>query len=255
MIERMKRMADFFKRSFRINVCPKHRRGFTLIELLVVIAIIAILAAMLLPVLREAREKARQVVCMSNLRQIGMAAIMYLQDYRCLPYTYQYINGDPDKRIHIFQILQAGGYLGGSSGVWHCPSDPLKSGWIMMNDYLPNEVVNRTFTPNVHISYGFNVRITTTGYNYATRIPLAARDKYASKIGLLADITDASLYINDYMFFSAFVDPAVRAEEPVTRIKYNHSGGANLLYLDLHGEWHKYPVLGKDWTPCVNQNY
>jgi prepilin-type N-terminal cleavage/methylation domain-containing protein/prepilin-type processing-associated H-X9-DG protein len=57
------------------------RRGFTLIELLVVIAIIAILAAILFPVFARAREKARQVTCLSNMKQQGLAFEMYSSDY------------------------------------------------------------------------------------------------------------------------------------------------------------------------------
>ena len=60
----------------------KNRRyGFTLIELLVVIAIIAILAAILFPVFAQARAKARQITCTSNVRQLGTAFLMYVQDY------------------------------------------------------------------------------------------------------------------------------------------------------------------------------
>ena len=55
-------------------------RGFTLIELLVVIAIIAILAAILFPVFARAREQARKSVCLSNMKQIGLALGMYMQD-------------------------------------------------------------------------------------------------------------------------------------------------------------------------------
>jgi len=59
----------------------KRRRGFTLIELLVVIAIIAILAAILFPVFAQARDKARQAQCGSNMKQMALACLMYAQDY------------------------------------------------------------------------------------------------------------------------------------------------------------------------------
>ncbi len=72
-----------------------HRRAFTLIELLVVIAIIAILAALLFPVFATARGKAREITCISNLRQIGMAMGMYTQDYDGM---YPYAADPADKK-------------------------------------------------------------------------------------------------------------------------------------------------------------
>jgi prepilin-type N-terminal cleavage/methylation domain-containing protein len=72
------------------------RHAFTLIELLVVIAIIAILAAILFPVFAQAREQARQTVCSSNVRQIGMGVRMYVQDYdETFPIFYAYNTKDP----------------------------------------------------------------------------------------------------------------------------------------------------------------
>lgn len=59
----------------------KQKTAFTLIELLVVIAIIAILAAILFPVFAKAREQARAITCLSNLKQLGLGIMMYVQDY------------------------------------------------------------------------------------------------------------------------------------------------------------------------------
>src|SRR5207302_4345634 len=108
-----------------------NRPGFTLIELLVVIAIIAIMAAILFPVFAQAREAARQSSCLSNLRQIGMAARMYLQDndgYCFLHHVYDadvaangpVISLEPEKPWTVLFSPYVK-----NRAVFYCPSDPV----------------------------------------------------------------------------------------------------------------------------------
>jgi len=106
--------------------------GFTLIELLVVIAIIAILAAILFPVFARAREKARQTACQSNMKQLGLAIMMYVQDYdERFVSVYDDGNGYPAGRIiwadKIFPYVK-------NRQVFVCPSsnasaDPVPGYW------------------------------------------------------------------------------------------------------------------------------
>ena len=94
------------------------KSAFTLIELLVVIAIIAILAAILFPVFAQAREKARQISCLSNTKQLSLAVLMYAQDFDEL--LIPVAEGEDDKAILWPDLLEP--YVK-NAAVRRCPSD------------------------------------------------------------------------------------------------------------------------------------
>ncbi len=134
----------------------RSRRAFTLIELLVVIAIIAILAAILFPVFAQAREKARQASCLSNLKQMGLAVSMYAQDYEAYPFMSSPSNFQPRTRWadYIYPYVK-------NEQMFICPS-------------VPKNLVNKQWAHDQTRLYG------GYGYNYQylgnSRFPFTAPD-------------------------------------------------------------------------------
>jgi prepilin-type N-terminal cleavage/methylation domain-containing protein/prepilin-type processing-associated H-X9-DG protein len=247
----------------------RRRRGFTLIELLVVIAIIAILAAILFPVFAQARDKARSTACLSNMKQIGNALMMYMQDYD--EKTTWFWNAQVDKKNYLggywYQCLMP---YTKSLQVFMCPSvtgrGPAKDKYDVhcSPDLKPYPNLNRC-------GYGYNVG--NVGYG--------GGDPYFQPSGdtkALAAITEPArtLYIADSAFSPAAdqnagwqdikcpilphkkklasqLDVYVKGPQyggpDNANISRRHVGGANGVFMDGHAKWYPYDTFIWERSP------
>ncbi len=217
-------------------------RAFTLIELLVVIAIIAILAAILFPVFAQAREKARQTSCLSNMKQIGLGMMQYVQDYDETYSTAYYHNafnpasgGTSLGYTHWSFLLQP--YIK-SDQIWVCPSDQFgghaPTCWTGNNrgagapDYATN-LFDKCSTPGIQdnqaprLSYTANSTILPRFRNVNDEnngvqvVPLAAVESPAGTIAI-AEVVDNLECVNGQSITSVVRDSSHRSVSGLVRV-------------------------------------
>ncbi len=197
------------------------KKEFTLIELLVVIAIIAILAAMLLPALNKAREKSRMAACINNMKQHGLAFIMYAENNDDYYPIKQQTGGIYIDWLHQLTNTIPGQDNPGSHYVepssYYCPSDP--TSWSTAMRYPAN--INWTGTA----SYGYDFRFPGAG--------LAKITKFHRACALEADSSEVTTsgWGRTMLAFKYDLRPTGTLDNLIGN---RHSGTSNVLFSDGH---------------------
>lgn len=217
-------------------------RGFTLIELLVVIAIIAILAAILFPVFSKARENARKATCLSHAKQIGLALMMYVQDYD-ERYPGRWTGWvDPPitpRRAYIGWRTLIYPYVK-SADVFRCPSNPNKAG------LAAADVYDRYHQPPLGTNYACNGDSRDIGGNAAMPAPvgvLMATVERPAELIFVAENKNPRLEI--------CLRCNTRSGNTITDTEAfgGHSAMANFIFGDGHAKTMKWTMTG---TPQTN---
>lgn len=204
----------------------KKRHGFTLIELLVVIAIIAILAAILFPVFAQAREKARQATCLSNMKQFGLAHDMYTQDYdETLVPAIQW-QEDRSRTRYWYELIQP--YLK-NTGVFFCPSDKDKARRLISYGRSYNHLPYR---------YPLNRETWAKPANFSMAFWQAPAEVF-----LVTDsvMTEPSRPGNRFYQFVYCPMPnhnwPAASASPFGNVADHHNNGMNMAYMDGHAKF------------------
>ena len=211
------------------------RHGFTLIELLVVIAIIAILAAILFPVFARAREKARQTSCLSNLKQIGLAEIMYVQDY-------------DERHGRVYYYYAPGGLT--NLKFWPFRLNPYMKNWQII--LCPSEDYFYPYpSPD-----GFTASYTLVNIS-ATRAGGSSTSYSGGKRASMEDLSGSIMFCDSqrseiYGPWSGDSDPLVFCVcGRLSRVEECHNEGANYAFGDGHAKWLRDTQPGM-WTTVGN---